>query len=174
MEEVMEEYETNVWVSDLYGAQLGHGGKSQVCLARQIRNLKYGIDCGDRVFAPGMRELLCEAMDVGKHRDTLDDQTLEEKLRVFEQRVQELLSREPTDKEGIRLQNRYMKHADGLFVFLADRDVPYTNNVSERSIRMSKMFLKVTNGFRSVWGADMFGAVRSVCIFSSNSDSDSH
>ncbi len=27
---------------------------------------------------------------------------------------------------------------------------------------MSKMFLKVTNGFRSQWGADMFGAVRSV------------
>ncbi len=162
VEEVLEEYEPNVWVSDLYGAQLSHGEKYQVCLAHQIRDLKYAVDCGDRVFAPDMRELLCEAMDAGKHRDTLDNQTLEERRRGFEQRVEELLSREPTDKEGIRLRNRYMKHADGLFVFLADRNVPYTNNVSERSIRMSKMFLKVTNGFRSVWGADMFGAVRSV------------
>ena len=45
---------------------------------------------------------------------------------------------------------------------LENRDVPYTNNISERSIRMSKMILKVSNGFRSKWGADMFGAVRSV------------
>ncbi len=64
IEEVMREYEPKVWVSDLYGAQLGHGKEHQMCLAHQIRNLKYAVECGDKVFAPGMRKLLCEAMDV--------------------------------------------------------------------------------------------------------------
>lgn len=162
VEEVMGEYEPGVWVSDLYGAQLGHGKKHQMCLAHQIRDLKYAVECGDKVFAPGMRELLCEAMEVGSRRDNLCDAELEEYLREFERRIDELLLTEPVQEDAVRLRNRYVKHRDALFVFMKNRDVPYTNNVSERAIRMSKMFLKVTNGFRSQWGADMFGAVRSV------------
>lgn len=162
VEEVMEEYEPNVWVSDLYGAQLGHGEKHQLCLTHQIRNLKYAVNCGDRVFASDMRALLCEAMDVGRDRDALDDQALKEHLKEFERRAEELLNREPSDPEGLKLKKCYIRHRDALFVFMTNREVPYTNNVSERSIRMSKIFLKVTNGFRSVWGADMFAAVRSV------------
>jgi hypothetical protein len=37
-----------------------------------------------------------------------------------------------------------------------------TNNSSEQAIRMSTVFRKVTNGFRSEWGRDLFAAVRSV------------
>lgn len=162
VEEVMGEYEPGVWVSDLYGAQLGHGEKHQMCLAHQIRNLKYAVQCGDKVFAPGMRELLCEAMEVGSRRDSLCDAELQEHLGGFELRVDELLLTQPVQEDAVRLRNRYVKHRDALFVFMKNRDVPYTNNVSERAIRMSKTFLKVTNGFRSQWGADVFGAVRSV------------
>ena len=162
VEEVMGEYEPGVWVSDLYGAQLGHGKKHQMCLAHQIRDLKYAVECGDGVFAPGMRELLCEAMDVGSRRDSLCDAELQEYFSGFELRVDELLVTEPVQEDAVRLRNRYIKHRGALFVFMKNRDVPYTNNVSERAIRMSKMFLKVTNGFRSQWGADMFSAVRSV------------
>jgi hypothetical protein len=32
----------------------------------------------------------------------------------------------------------------------------------EQAIRMSTVFRKVTNGFRSEWGRDLFAAVRSV------------
>ncbi|MEL7353773.1 MAG: IS66 family transposase, partial [Cyanobacteria bacterium J06560_5] len=32
----------------------------------------------------------------------------------------------------------------------------------EQAIRMSTLFRKVTNGFRSDWGKDLFAAVRSV------------
>jgi transposase len=34
-------------------------------------------------------------------------------------------------------------------VFLTNRDVPPTNNISERDIRPSVVFRKVTDGFRS-------------------------
>ena len=42
------------------------------------------------------------------------------------------------------------------------RDVPFTNNKSERALRPSVIFRKVTNGTRSEWGAEFFAAVRSV------------
>ena len=42
-----------------------------------------------------------------------------------------------------------------LFVFVTNRSVPYTNNVSERHLRPSVIFRKVTNGFRCEWGAEL-------------------
>ena len=49
-----------------------------------------------------------------------------------------------------------------LFVFVTNRSVPYTNNVSERNLRPSVIFRKVTNGFRCEWGAETYAAFRSV------------
>ena len=40
--------------------------------------------------------------------------------------------------------------------------MPATNNVSERALRPSVIFRKVTNGFRSEWGAQTYAAFRSV------------
>jgi transposase len=47
-------------------------------------------------------------------------------------------------------------------LLLEDAAIPPTNNASEPAIRMSTVFRKVTNGFRSQWGRDLFAAVRSV------------
>jgi transposase len=69
---------------------------------------------------------------------------------------------EPTQEDGVRLKKRYLKIKDNLFLFLQDAAVPPTNNSSEQAIRMSTIFRKVTNGFRSDWGRDLFAAVRSV------------
>ena len=55
-----------------------------------------------------------------------------------------------------------------LFVFMSNRAVPYTNNVSERHLRPSgifrpsAIFRKVTNGCRCEWGAETYAAFRSV------------
>lgn len=40
--------------------------------------------------------------------------------------------------------------------------MPPTNNVSEREIRPSVVFRKVTGGFRSDWGACIHAAYRSI------------
>ncbi len=44
---------------------------------------------------------------------------------------------------------------------MTERGVPLTNNGSERDIRPSTAFRKVTNGFRSDWGSDLYASVRS-------------
>ena len=45
---------------------------------------------------------------------------------------------------------------------MSRRDVPATNNVSERHLRPSVIFRKVTNGFRCEWGAETYAAFRSI------------
>jgi transposase len=49
-----------------------------------------------------------------------------------------------------------------LFVFMTRRDVPFTNNISERHLRPSVIFRKVTNCFRCEWGPETYAAFRSV------------
>ncbi|MEA5452914.1 transposase [Leptolyngbya sp. CCNP1308] len=47
-------------------------------------------------------------------------------------------------------------------LFLDDETVPPTNNSSEQAPRWSVVFRKVTHGFRSDWGAELFAQVRSL------------
>ncbi|HSI66175.1 MAG TPA: transposase, partial [Planococcus sp. (in: firmicutes)] len=73
-----------------------------------------------------------------------------------------LLDRSSSQPEIYKLQKRYRKHRQHLFVFLYRSDVPPTNNVSERALRSSVIHRKVTGGFRSQWGADTYAALASV------------
>lgn len=43
-----------------------------------------------------------------------------------------------------------------------DRDVAATTNISEREIRRSVVFRKVTGGFCSEWGVGIYASYRSV------------
>ena len=49
-----------------------------------------------------------------------------------------------------------------LFVVRANRDVAYTNTISERHLRPSVIFRKVTNGLRCEGDAATYAAVRPV------------
>jgi len=49
-----------------------------------------------------------------------------------------------------------------LFVFVTNRDIPPTNNGSKRALRPCAVFRKITNGFRTEWGAKLYGDIRSV------------
>ena len=68
----------------------------------------------------------------------------------------------PTNQHGKRLRKRYGKVRSHLFTFLEHPDAPPDNNGSERELRPTATYRKVTGGFRSNWGADLFANVRSV------------
>jgi transposase len=61
-----------------------------------------------------------------------------------------------------KLRRRIARDRAHLFIFVTDRAVPATNNGCERALRPSVIFRKVTNGFRSEWGAQTYAAFRSV------------
>ncbi len=47
-------------------------------------------------------------------------------------------------------------------LFLSDETIPPMNNASKQALRWSVIFRKVTIGFRSDWGAELFVQVRSL------------
>ena len=68
----------------------------------------------------------------------------------------------PQGEPGRRLHKRILANRAHLFVFMSNRAVPPTNNISERHPWPSVIFRKVTNGFRCEWGAETYAAFRSV------------
>ena len=152
-----------VWISDRLAAQCKHAEAHQYCLAHLIRDAQYAIDAGDTVFAPGFKAFLKRACAIGRKRPQLADSTIAKHARDLKRELDQLLDLAPTHVEGIHLRAAIAVDArDKLLVFLTRRDVEPTNNVSERGLRPSVIFRKVTNGFRSIWGAQVYADLCSI------------
>jgi transposase len=160
--ETMAGHRPTIWVSDLYGAQQGHADLWQVCLAHQLRDCKYAIEVGDTIFAPRMKALLLRAVVLARRRKTLAESTRRNYLRRLDHQLNAIMVLAPTNPHGKRLRKRYGKVRSHLFTFLEHPDAPPDNNGSERELRPTATYRKVTGGFRSKWGADLFAGVRSV------------
>ena len=151
-----------VWVSDMLGSQRGHAVQWQVCLAHLLRDARYGVECGDTAFSAPFKRLLLRAIAIGRRRERLTDSTLKQYLADLDRRLDRIMAAVPLGEPGRKLRKRIAANRAHLFVFVANREVPYTNNVSERHLRPSVIFRKVTNGFRCEWGAETYAAFRSV------------
>jgi transposase len=151
-----------VWVSDMLGSQRGHGMDWQVCLAHLLRDARYAVECGDTAFSAAFKRLLLRAIAIGQRRDTLKDTTLKHYRADLDRRLDRIMAAVPIGEPGRKLRKRIAANRAHLFVFVTDRRVPFTNNVSERSLRPSVIFRKVTNGFRCEWGAETYAEVAPV------------
>jgi len=163
IQEVMADHRPQVWVSDLFSAQKTHPAEAwQVCLAHQLRDCQYGIDAGDDIFAARMKKLLLRAFVLQRRwLDLAQSTRYQYRCRLYRD-LKAVLALSPIQEDGIRLQTRYRNLQENLFLFLDDSTIPPTNNASEQALRWSVIFRKVTNGFRSDWGRDLFAAVRSI------------
>jgi transposase len=161
-EEVLGGHQPDVWISDRYAGQQELGREHQVCLAHVLRDVQYAIDCGDTIFAPKIRDHLRWAIRVGKRRSSLKDTTLAAYAAKADSQLTRLMRAPVAHPAGQVLLRQIKAWRAKFFVFLANRDVPATNNISEREIRPSVVFRKVTNGFRSDWGAQIHAGYRSV------------
>ena len=152
-----------VWISDRLAAQCKHADAHQFCLAHLIRDARYAIEAGDTVFAPGFKAFLKKACAIGRKRPQISEATIAKHARELSRELDRLLALEPTSTAGNNLRASMAVGArDKLLVFLTRRDVEPTNNVSERGLRPSVIFRKVTNGFRSVWGAKVYADLCSI------------
>jgi transposase len=160
--EVMAGHRPVIWVSDLYGAQRGHAEEWQICLAHQLRDCQFAIEAGDAVFAPRMKMLLLRAFVLARRRHRLAESTRRSYRQRLERELDAIMRLAPTNRHGQRLRKRYGKWRSHLFTFLDHPEVGADNNGCERELRSTATYRKVTGGFRSVWGANFFAAVRSI------------
>jgi transposase len=156
-----------VWVSDRLTSQAGWAEKHQACLAHLLRDAQYALDCGDTVLAARVMSLLRRSIRVWRYRERLERRFGPGVLLAFFWRhsieLAELLATPiPENKAGEKLRRSLLRDSEKLFVFLVEPGVPPTNNSSEQAVRWSTVFRKVTNCFRSYWGAKLHAEVRSV------------
>ena len=161
--EFLGDVRPDFWVSDRFAAQMGWAKTdNQVCLAHLIRDAQYAIDSGDTAFAPGLRKVLQQACAIGRRRDALADATPRAYGYKLDRKLDALLRITPAHAEGKKLQNVIKGCRRHMFVFLANRAIPPTNNGSEQALRPCVIFRKVTNCFRSEWAAHLYADIRSV------------
>jgi len=152
-----------VWLSDRLAAQGNHAEAHQYCLAHLIRDAQYAVEAGDTVFAPAFKAFLKDACAVARRRPDLADATIKGHARRLQRELDRLLGLEPVQADGRHLRDSMIVDGhDKLLVFLTRRDVEPTNNGSERALRPSVIFRKVTNGFRSGWGAKVYADICSI------------
>jgi len=161
--EFLGDFRPEIWISDRLGAQMGWATTDhQVCLAHLLRDIQYAIDAGDAAFAPGLKNLIKRAVRIGHRRPSLADTTLVTYHSRLQTTLDELLKIVPDTQPGQKLQRMIKRFRQNLLVFVTNRDISPTNNGSEQALRPCVVFRKVTNCFRSRWGADLYANVRSV------------
>ncbi|MFD0387880.1 transposase [Tistrella bauzanensis] len=161
--EFLGEVRPDFWVSDRLAAQMGWAAEDhQACLAHLLRDIQYAIDAGDDALAPGLKALLKRATRIGRRRPDLADSTLAVYHSRLQSRLDDLLKIVPATKAGQKLLRIIKRFRQNLFVFVTNRAIPATNNGSEQALRPCVVFRKVTNCFRSEWGATLYANVRSV------------
>ena len=155
-----------VWVCDCFSSQLKAPAKVfQLCLAHQLRDLQRVIDAAPRTrWARRMQKLFRKAIHL-RNRFLDGEMTLDgfsRRVTEMENELDRLLESSLTNEAACKLQARHVKHRDKLLTFLHYPEVPPTNNESERALRPSVVHRKVTNGFRSEWGAKAYAAIQTV------------
>ena len=103
----------------------------------------------------------------------LDEQTLKRNRERYNQLIAQGLRINPRQRGSPHLRGRVKQskvrnllerlrdHADAVLLFMYDFAVPFTNNLAERDLRMSKVKMKISGCFRSFTAAQIFCRIRS-------------
>jgi len=152
-------------VSDSWAAQLKTPAKRhQLCLAHLLRELNFLQELYHIKWVTEIKDVLLRAINL-KNKMTHEqyDQPFKERSDLLNE-FDQLVNQELPGKylKIFPFQKRLRKRKNQVFNFLFYPDVPYDNNASERAIRNLKVKQKVSGGFRSDRGAEIFAILRSV------------
>ena len=150
------------WVSDRGPVQGGHAAERQACLAHLVRDGRKAEELGDTAFAPALRAILATILRHDARTPAWAASTLALRLGEVERRLDAVAAIAAGHREGEKLRRWVKAHRAELTLCLRRRDVPATNNVSERALRPFVTARTVFGCARSKEGADAMAAIRSV------------
>jgi transposase len=145
-----------------------------LCNAHLLRELRAVTEGMNQSWAMEMSELLRQGLKEKEEKGIPDAKEYEE----YEKRYMEILARgkgqqptplaKPEGQRGraakspsLNLLERMERYREYVLAFQRKEEVPFTNNQAERDIRMAKVKMKVSGGFRTKEGARMFARIRS-------------
>lgn len=151
-----------------------------LCNAHHLRELERVWEQDKQKWGKHMKNLLLE---MKKETEEAEGELPPEKALKWKTRYRELLREAekespPPQKPKIKtdekkrrgrlkrskarnLLERFLKFEDDVLRFMTEKIVPFTNNLGERDIRMTKVQQKISGGFRSFDGAKNFCRIRS-------------
>ena len=81
-------------------------------------------------------------------------------LKIIEAQLSAITMRNQIQQKALALVKRIRKHLKSFLFFAEDPDLPFTNNLAERDIRMVKLKIKISGAFRTVEGIQIFARLR--------------
>jgi transposase len=151
-----------------------------LCNAHHLRELEFICERYQQVWAEEMSILLRDLKQQVDDAKAQGEATLNcDLVQWFEERYQMLVSAglaanplpdlppdavksrgRPKQSPPKNLLDRLHQHQSQVLAFMHDFRIPFDNNQAERDLRMMKLKQKISGGFRSVEGAQMFGRIR--------------
>src|SRR5688500_9362857 len=152
------------WVSDRGPVQGGHAAERQACLAHLVRDCRKAEELGDTAFAPALRAILETILRHDARKPAWADSTLALRQGEVERRLDAVAAIAAGHRAGEKLRRRVKAHRAELTLCLRRRDVPATNNASERALRPVVTARKVFGCCRSWEGARVMADIRTVLM----------
>jgi transposase len=159
--DMMEGHRPQVWCSDRYSAQQGHGMAHQTCLAHLARDVAYVDEASEDMLPSRLRLWLRRAFALAEGIETFATSTIAAKRRALERSLDDILAAATACDLARDLQMKFRRARDQLLVFAAWPGlVEPTNNACERALRPAVIQRKITNGYRAMWAANGEADVR--------------
>ncbi|MFQ3619271.1 MAG: IS66 family transposase [Cyanobacteriota bacterium] len=164
-------------VHDGWRSYAGYDGVHALCNAHHLRELRFLVERYEQGWASEMMTLLV-SMKTALEQAQAQGQTQlsTHQITQFERQYQDLIEiglklnppaapaanarGRPKQSPARNLLERLDVHQAEVLRFIHDFQVPFDNNQAERDIRMMKLKQKISGGFRSQDGAQIFCRIR--------------
>jgi len=159
---------------DYYRAYYEYGSSHALCNSHHLRELERSAEQDNQNWSKLMKALLCE---INEKVNTAGGKLEESEQKKYQRRYRTILSNgkkecplnpkipgkrgKTAQSKSRNLLDRLERHQEDALRFMKVTIVPFTNNLAERDIRMTKVHQKISGCFRSLLGAKMFCRIRS-------------
>lgn len=159
---ILKGYDGNI-TSDSYSAWNHVGSTHQKCHIHYIREINDAINHKNpgpefTPFAKQLKRIIYDSHDAAKIK--LKSKRIHAKKNL-ERRISHIILKRYTEKHCIRFVKRLRRERGMLFTFLITGTDSH-NNTAERAIRPNVIIRKITNGHRTIHGADSHKILMSV------------